>query len=437
MRPTKTLLILFLILFFIGLGACFMEFFKLVCILFGAVILVIAVVDALFTLNKPRLHFKRHYQERYALGEATEVQATLMNRGKSKKTVRMYDGVPDYCEHEELPFKKTLKAGEFAKVGAVLTFTRRGDHEISPAYCEYHSSLGLWWRKVRIGKGLAVKVFPNYVPALNYGLLATSDRLAQMGIVKKRLKGLSKEFHQLRDYHDGDPLNQIDWKATSRVERLISREFQVERDQNILLVADCSIRTKALDHHLPILDHILNSMILISYMALKQGDKVSLMNFGIPPSEHRYLAPVKGNSGIPKILNHLYNYQSTKSYGEYSALAKRILSQSRKRSFVIILTNLRSEDQYGCVEALRLLSQKHTVLLASVQETSVSEALKKPIYTTSDANLFLGAEAYEQDAEKLVADLSAAGVSVLRSPVEGFGVALANRYLDLRDRISA
>lgn len=437
MRPTKHLLHLALTLFLLGLGACFYGVVKPLVLLAGIILVGLGLVDLILTIRKPRVRFKRDYQKRFAIGEQTKVSFTLTNRGKGTCHVRVYDGLPDYCLHDGFPHEETLKRGQFAEISAVLTFTRRGDYEISPAHAEFRSPLRFWWRKMTLGESENIQVFPNYVPAMQYGLLATSDRLAQMGIVKKRDKGLSKEFHQLRDYYDGDALNQIDWKATSRVNRLISREFQVERDQNILLVADCSMRTSAIDNTLPILDHLLNAMILISYMALKQGDKVSLMNFGTSPSDLRYLSPVKGNSGLPKVLDHLYNYQSSKSYGEYSALAKRILSQQRKRSFVIILTNLRSEDQYGCVEALRLLSQKHLVLLASVQENSVAEILNTPIHTTEEANKFLGASAYEQDTAQVVKDLTGEGISVLRSPIENFEVELANRYLDLRNTISS
>lgn len=437
MRPSRIQIFLFSALFLSGLVACFLVSLKPLVLILGAFLLTLSLVDFILSFLKPRLKFQRDYQKRYAIGEQTKGSFTIVNRGKRTVAIRLYDGLPDYCVHDGFPHTETLKAGQYAHIGVVFTFTRRGDYIIQPAYAEWKSPLRFWWKSLRLGDPYPIQVFPNYVPAMQYALLATSDRLSQMGIIKKRDKGLSKEFHQLRDYQDGDPLTHMDWKASSRVNRLIAREFQVERDQNILLVADCSIRTSAIDGTLPILDHLLNSMILISYMALKQGDKVSLMNFGTPPSDHRYLAPVKGNAGVPKILDHLYNYQSSKSYGEYTNLAKHILTQQRKRSFIIILTNLRSEDQYGCVEALRLLSQKHLVLLASVQENSVTEILDNPIYTTADADRFLGASAYEQDAEAVAKDLMNEGIAVLRSPIESFGVDLANRYLDLRNVISA
>ncbi len=436
MRPSKLLIWLSLALFLAGLCAAVTPLPGSLVILGLLLLLGVALIDVLCGLRPPRLKWTRNYQQRYALAHETEVEGTLENRGRRRHTLRLYDGLPDHCKHDGFPYDLQLGARQHATVQPRLTFTQRGDLRITPAYVETRTPLALWWRASRVGTSQSVQIYPDYVPALNYGLLATADRVQQMGIIKKRSRGVSKEFHQLRDYHEGDALNVIDWKASSRVNRLISREFQEERDQKILLVADCSIRTRAVDTDLPILDHLLNAMILISYMALNQGDQVGIMNFGTRPKDYRYLAPVKGSHGMSKVLNHLYNYQSSTSYGEYQALAQRILATERKRSMIIILTNLRSEDQYGSVEALRLLSQKHLVLLASVQESSITQIIHDPIHTEEQADRYLGAQAYEQDAQHLVAALRDQGISVLRSPLDSFAVTLANHYLDARAGMS-
>ena len=436
MRPSKLLITLFSILFLLGIAGAAWAPLKVSFPLIAGGLLVVTLIDFALTLRRPKLHFTRDYQKRYALSNTTEVSATITNRTKRRLKIRLYDGLPDHCTHHGYPYLATLRPHEFETFHPTLTFTRRGIFTIQPAHIETSSPLSLWWGSQRIGEEQPAQVFPDYAPALKYGLLATSDRVQQMGIIKKRNRGLSKEFHQLRDYHEGDSLNSIDWKATSRVNRIISREFQEERDQNIMLVADCSLRTRAIDQNLPLLDHLLNAMILISYIATNQGDKVSVMNFGTKPENQRYLAPVKGPQGMSQILNHLYDYQSSDSYGEYEALAKRILAQQRKRTLIIILTNLRSEDQYGCIEAVKLLRQKHIVLLASVQESSVSEILLDPIQSTREANRYLGAAAYEQDAQKIVKELQQQGASVMRSSLDTFSVNLANHYLDLRSDIA-
>lgn len=431
MRPTVQLLVLSLVIFawaiVLAFASSWETFFALVALVGGFVV----AIDALLLLLPSRVAFERKAQKRFALKQETEVPFVLQNRGKLPLKVRFFEGLPEDCTFTHLPFEAPkLKAGQHLSASYRVTFLRRGDLALSPGYLEVRSLLGFWWRSHRVGEEETVKVYPNYVPALNYGLLATADRAELMGIVKPKNKGLSKEFHQLRDYQEGDGLSQVDWKATSRLNQLITREYQEERDQTIMLVPDCSIRTRAIDGELPILDHLLNAAILLSYIALGQGDKVGVMSFG---GEPRYLSPVKGTQGMAQILDHLYNYQATRDYGDYADLVSRLMRTQTKRCLVVVLTNLRTEDQFGSLGALQLLTKQHLVLLASVRETVVERSLEENLETVKDANRYLGALGYEEDIAKLVTAARGQGLSAVHESLETFPIALANQFLDLRN----
>jgi uncharacterized protein (DUF58 family) len=92
-----------------------------------------------------------------------------------------------------------------------------------------------------------------------YTLFATDHRLSQIGVLRRRRRGAGLEFQNLREYREGDAQRQVDWKASSRMGRLISREYQDERDQQIVLLLDCGRRMAARDGALSHLDHVLNS----------------------------------------------------------------------------------------------------------------------------------------------------------------------------------
>jgi uncharacterized protein (DUF58 family) len=51
-------------------------------------------------------------------------------------------------------------------------------------------------------------------------------------------RGGESEFERLREYRRGDEYRSIDWKATARRQKLISREYQLESNQNILFLLD-------------------------------------------------------------------------------------------------------------------------------------------------------------------------------------------------------
>ena len=430
MRPTVQLLIVSCLLLVAAVALAFIGEWKMLFLLLAAGATFVVLLDAFFLLLPGRVAFRRELPARFALKQNTEVQYVLQNKGKIPLKLRFFDGLPEECSYESLPFElPKIGAGMHVNASYRVTFLQRGDLAISTGYLEVRSLFGFWWLSRRVGEEETAKVYPNYVPALNYGLMATADRAELMGIVKPRNRGMSKEFHQLRDYQDGDGISQVDWKASSRFNRLVTREYQEERDQTILLVPDCSLRTRAIDGELPILDHLLNAAILLSYIALGQGDKVGVMSFG---GEVRYLSPVKGAHGMSHILDHLYNYQPTRNYGDYAELTSRILRTQTKRCLVVVLTNLRTEDQFGSLGALQLLTKQHLVLLASVRETAVQQALTKDVISVKDASRYLGALAYEEDIEKLVTAARGRGFSAVHESLESFPIALANQFLDLR-----
>lgn len=430
MRPTSRLLLLSVLLLVGAIVLAFVSSWSAVLLLVGSLLAFVVLLDVVLLMSLGEVTFLRELPPRFALKQSTVVKYHLKNLGRWPVKVRFFDGLPEECSYESLPYELPKMASQQHLTASYrVTFLQRGDLEVSPSYLELGSPFGFWWRSRRVGEAETARVFPNYVPALNYGLLATADRAELMGIVKPRNKGMSKEFHQLRDYQEGDAVSQVDWKATSRFSRLITREYQEERDQTILIIPDCSIRTRAMDGELPILDHLLNAAILLSYIALGQGDKVGVMSFG---GEERSLAPVKGTTGMAKILNHLYNYQPTRNYGEYAELVARIMRTQTKRCLIVVLTNLRTEDQFGSLGALQLLTRQHLVMLASVRETAVEEALSDDIKGFKDASRYLGALAYEQDIERLVTEARGRGFAALHESLDTFPIALANQFLDLR-----
>ena len=98
-----------------------------------------------------------------------------------------------------------------------------------------------------------------------------------VGAHLRRRRGEGTEFQQLREYRLGDSLRQIDWKATQRARKLISRDYQDERNQQVMLLVDTGRRMLARDDGLSHFDHVLNAALLVAYIALRQGDVVGLL----------------------------------------------------------------------------------------------------------------------------------------------------------------
>lgn len=429
MRPSPLTLRLVSAWTLLGLAASIWGVLQNVWIGAGALLVVVAVAD-FFTLPRARrLSVTRAVPGRFALGVKSPVTLTLRHSLARSLKVSVHDGLPPEGLAEGLPWEGVLPSQEHVELTYEAHFTKRGLHTFSPAHLLAHSWLGLWRRLCRVGEANETRCYPNYEPVVRFALLATANREEQMGIVKRRRSGTTLDFHQLREYQDGDILSKVDWKATARRQVLVSRDYEEQRNQSIILVPDCGRRMRAMDGELSQFDHCLNAMLLIAYIALKQGDEVGVTGFG---GAQRWLKPVKGPPAMPTLLNHLYDYETTTEPSDFIEAAERVMALQKRRALIILLTNLRTEDTAHLTKAVTLLQKRHLVLVATLRESEMEARSDRPISNLDDALGYGALCHYEQQRTHLLDSLRANRIVTVDETAQNLPIALANQYLDLK-----
>ncbi len=395
----------------------------------GIALLALAVIDFTLVPGKKAVTATRSAPARFALGIPGPVTLSIQHDLKRAVTVKLHDGLPPWSEAIGLPWHGVLPQGEITHVTYDLHFTRRGAQTFSPAHLLATSRLGLWERLLRIGGASETRCYPNYEPVVRFALLATANREEQMGIVRKRRSGAALDFHQLRDYKDGDVLSRVDWKATSRRQTLISRDYEDQKNQSIILVPDCGRRMRAMDGELSQFDHCLNAMLLIAFIALRQGDEVGVIGFG---GVQRWLKPVKGAASMPKLLNHLYDYETTSEPSDFIEAAERVMARQKRRAMIIFLTNLRTEDSGHLLKAARLMQRRHLTIVATLREAEMEQRANAGVHGLHDALAYGALCSYFEQRERLLESLRANRVMTIDETAQNLPVALANRYLDIK-----
>jgi len=317
-----------------------------------------------------------------------------------------------------------------------VTPTTRGQVAFAPADVRVRSRLGLCELLQRLGADEVRRVYPDFAQVARYAWLAGDRRLQEIGIKTYQLRGKGTNFKQLSEYRLGDSVRHIDWRATLRASKPIVREYQDERDQCVMLLLDCGRRMRADDRRGAIgtshFDQVLNAVMLLTYVALKQGDAVGAMTFGTPAGHERSVAPRKGAQALNGLMSQLYDVQPTPTHSDYLAAAKQLLKRHRKRSLIIVITNFRDEDSTELTHALRLLRARHLVLLASLRERIVGELAAQPLVSGDAAIEVAGAHLYEQSRRDAFNRLaSRAGLMVDAVP-ERLGIELVNRYTAIK-----
>ena len=429
MKPARLLLAATFGWLLFGIVAAVLPMLVLAWAVAGGVLLALMLLDSALLLRAPIFTATRRVATSLPVGVWNPIQLHMANPGRRAWRMRVYDHYPQQSAAEGLPQAIRVAAGGFAEIGYRLRPLERGDQGFGQVQVQIDSPLKLWQRSRMLGVTQKVKVYPNFAEVAKYTLFATDNRLSQLGIKKHRRRGEGLSFHQLRDYRAGDALRQIDWKATARLQRLISREYQDERDQQVVFLIDCGRRMLAKDDALSHFDHALNAVLLLSYVALRQGDAVGFFAFAGP---QRFLPPRKGALTINTVLNNVYDLQPTTHASDYALAASDLIKRLKKRSLVVLVTNLRDEDAEELHPAIALLRKRHLVVLASLQEAVLNQVVQQPVQSFDQALRVAATDIYLEQRRQAHQALKNFGVMLLDVEPARLPVALVNRYLDIK-----
>ena len=395
----------------------------------GAVAAAALALDAALLRFAAKPDATRHVLPAVSRAEWTRVRIAIDNKSRWPMTLRVHDHHPARVSVAGMPQSVRVAGRERAELAYRVRPEVRGPHEFGPIELRIASPLRLWERAVRIEAAQRIRAYPNVRAIARYQLLAAQTRTAQLGVRKRPRRGDGLEFHQLREYRAGDALRQIDWKATARLRKTISREYQDERDQRVVFLLDCSQRLRAVDGARSHFDAAIDAVLLASHVAARQGDAVGLMTFS---GEPRWLPPRKGAAQVNALLNAMHDLDTSTRAADFLEAARTLATRLSKRALVVIVSNLRDEDTGDLARALELLARRHIVLLASLSETAMSDALRAPVVSLDDALRVASIHAYRAERKRALDALPRRSALRLDSEPEKLGIAMVNAYLEVK-----
>jgi uncharacterized protein (DUF58 family) len=376
----------------------------------GGTIGALAVLDALVLWRTPTPTVRREMPHVVPVGVETEGWLHLHAAGRTGVRVEAQEGLPGDWPLLGLPRAVRLVPGRETSVGYRFTALERGGVPLEACQLRVASPLRLWRSRRRVSLPQLLRVYPNFAPLAKFALFSAEKASRVVGAHIARHRGEGTEFQQLREYRVGDPLRQIDWKASRRAHKLISREYQHERNQQVLLMLDTGRRMLAKDDALAHFDHVLNAALVVGYLALRQGDAVGLLASG---GAARWMPPKRGLGAVDVMLNTVYDLQAEPVATDYLAAATELTLRQSRRSLVLMVTNVRDEDIEDLLAAVRLLQRRHLVCVASLREGALDAGLEQPVANLDQA-IGIGALAQYLDArDRAHKALRSQGVTVL------------------------
>lgn len=394
-----------------------------------AALVVLASSDALALRRTPSPQLERELQPVVPVGVERSVVLRLRNAAGRSLPVELHDLHPGEWPVWGLPRRATLPRAREVELSYRLTPTERGHFEFAGCRLRLSSPLRLWRQQRTLGGAQAVRVYPNFAPLAKLALIGAERASRVVGAHLKRRRGEGTEFQQLREYRNGDALRQIDWKASQRARKLISRDYQIERNQQVLLLVDTGRRMLARDGALAHFDHCLNAALMVAYIALRQGDGVGLLAAG---GQARYFAPRRGLGTIDALLNSVFDLHASPIATDYLDAATQLSLRQQRRSLVLLITNVRDEDIDDLLGAVRQLQKRHLVCVASLREQVLERPLDQPVNTLEDAIGVAALDQYVEQRTRAHEALRAQRADVLDVTCAELPAALVQHYLAVK-----
>jgi len=397
-----------------------------------ALALVLAALD-LLVARSARLEVRRLPPQRLNVGVANKVELRLVHRGTRAVTVRVRDAVPEsFTADPEEAWLRLPPQSETRWVYRVTPATR-GRFDFGDIAVRVQGPLGLVQHERALPATQTLSVYPDLRGANRLLLSGAMMDLVNLGLRQLRRDGRGSEFARLRDYAQGDSARDVDWKATARRGKPVTRVMESERSQSILICVDAGRSMAARVDGLTKLDHAVNAALFLAFVAVRNGDRVGLAVFA--DGVKTYLPPAAGRGQYRKIVDALYSTTPSLTYVDYLALFKELNVRLTRRSLLCVFTDFLDEEQAATMVApLQRLARRHVPLCLSVKDTALQNLLRTPPSGPEEGFQHAVASELLLDREALKARVSQGGVQMLDVQPDELSLAAVNRYLDIKAR---
>ena len=394
-----------------------------------ALLVAVALVDAWLGWRAVRrLTVELSGSATWSQGRPAQVMATIGWSGMRTVALMLFPDVPAGVVVADAPRRLVVPSRARAEVPFELTASERGTWTMTGMHVSLPSPLGLWRRHVRRGPELVVHVYPNLRRIDEYALLARTDRLALIGVRRSRRAGGDTEFERLRDYHSDDAMNRMDWRATARRDVLTVRDFRTSQAQRVVILLDSGrmLTTAAGPHARQLLDQAIDTALMLSWVAVRQGDRVGLVAYA--DGIRRWLPPRGGPRRVTELIHALHDLHAEPVESRHEEAFLQLERRERKRALVVVLTHVLDEVNAAHLERhARMLAGRHLPLIVLLRDPDLHAATGDPTRAAA-ANILINWR------QGVIERMRRAGALVIDADADQLTAEVMSRYLEIKVR---
>ena len=393
-----------------------------------------AIVESRLCKLPTGVTISREFAGRFAMGADTEVKVHVQNASNRSLSLIVKD---EYPPQMILSGMREGRMNVTANSTATLIYgvkpPRRGRFEFGQTALRFRSRLRLVWCQMNVVEPVAVKVYPNIRRAREAELKALGARSVISSHRKTSWRGEGREFESMRDYVRGDELRHISWTATARRGKLTTRQYQIERDQTVLIALDAGRLMTARIEQETKLDSAVHATLALLSAAGRAGDNAGLVVFGRRIKS--YLPPGRGRDHMEAALEALHAVEPEMIEPSYPHAFEFIAANSKRRSLVVLLTDLVDEEgSKELLTSLHILRPRHLPLVVTIADRDLKAVVRQSPDSVRDLFTQSVAEEIIHHREAALRWVESVGGLALDVSAAALAPALLETYLRVKER---
>ena len=422
-----------------GVGLCyFLAFFfpKLTWFAHGllCLLVVLFIVDSLLLFNqKDAIYSQRILPEKLSNGDENSVKIDIKNNYPFRVDLKIIDEIPFQFQKRDFLIKKTILPQGSSFFEYILIPKERGEYVFGGLNIYAKSPIGLVSRKFVFQKEASLPSYPSFVHLRKYELMALQNEFLLGGIKKIRKLGHTMEFEQIRDYVQGDDIRSINWKATSKANKLMVNQYQDEKSQRIYMLIDKGRTMQMPFKGLSLLDYSINAVMALSHIILKKSDRAGMMTFS-QKTENKVQAEQKSGQ-LKKISEALYNIKTNFYESDFSRLYQDVKTTISQRSLVLLFTNFETLDAVNRqMKYLRGIARNHLLVVIFFKNSELNDLMNKKPENIQEVYDEIIAEKLEFEKKLIIQELRKYGIFTVYTLPENLNIEVINKYLEIKAR---
>ena len=384
--------------------------------------------------DAPGLGVFRDAPPAFSVGRAGEVSYRWVNATTRRARLYVREVRPDLLGGTQPPRPVTVPPhGEVRDAVSVHPMRRGREQAVSGFAVDSIGPLGLGRRRAALALPWDAAVYPPLVTVRLRASVARAQRRHEQGIAPLRRLGEGRLFESLREWGPGDDLRHIDWKATARRGKVITRQYEAERRQHVLLVLDLGRLMTAEAAGVSRLDHVVQAALELAYTAVQHDDNVGVMAFA--DGVQHFVVPQRGRLALRRVLDVLARVQAKLVEPDYPGAFRYLAARNRKRALTVLFTDVIDRFASDALVAnVASLRPRHLPLAVTLQNPELNAVAALRPVVAHDAFRKAAAEELLRARDEALGYMRRAGVLVLDVPPERAAEAVVAKYVDLKRR---